>query len=216
MALLLAVIPVALVLGHRGGALRELSLTESYVSEYLSTAPHWPWIVVAVLSFGVLLLALAFGLLQRAPKVLPVTLGCLLLAAGSVPVFFVAYAPMRRVQQPPPEHLAWWSPGRWFVSSTAQTPYQQGLADAYSDLHYHAIKLVLISGLAGLLLLGAGCIRHEEWRGFGRWTLIGAVIMGVLFVAGDQLPHQHGLWQRLGFGLMYAWLCTATRRVACG
>lgn len=206
---LLLVLPVCLVLGHRDGSASGLSLLHSYVSEYESSAPHWPWIVVSILTFGVMLLVLAFGFLGRMRDVPLAMLGCVMLAASATPMFFVAYAPVRRVRQPEPSHLSHWRPAYWFASRTALTPHDQGRADAYSDVHYQAIRLSLATGLLGIVVLAAGVLSLPDWRSFAVASITCAVAMAVLFAAGDRTPRFHGLWQRMGLALMYAWFWLA-------
>ena len=213
LALLLVVLMVALVYGHTGGSAEGLSLAGSYVSEYEARAPHWPWIIVAIFVFAVVLMLLACAFLLWLPRTILITLGCALFAAASLGLFFVAYAPMRRVEQPPVSAQRWWTPRWWFTSHTSRSPYEHGMADAYADVHYHAIKLVLVTGLTGMVLLGSGLLLTGQWQGYARFTIAAAVVMTVLFWAGDQVPFQHGLWQRLGVGLMYLWLWAGRWRV---
>ena len=213
-ALLLVITLGSVCYGHMGGSEQGLSLTGSYVTEYVKSAPHWPWLVVSCFSFAVLLSLLAFGFLLRQQPPAPLTtLGCMLISAASMGVFFVAYAPVRRVEQPPPEPLSWWTPQWWFTSHTARSPYENGMADAYSDVHYHAITLVLTTGLTGMLLLGAGHRFIPGKRRFARFTMAASVLMAVLFLLGDHLASNHGLWQRLGFAVMYLWLWSAQRQL---
>ncbi len=203
----------ALIYGHAGGAAHGLSLTESYITEYAFQAPHWPWVIVSIFLFAVLLVALAVGFILRMEHNLAGTLGCALLAASSMAMFFVAYTPMRRAASHTVEMKVWWVPQWWVTSQTARTPYDDGKADAYSDVHYRAIRLVTINGLSGILLLGIGLLARGRWRGFAWFTIASSFAMAALFVLGDQMAHQHGLWQRLGFTLMYAWLWTARWRL---
>jgi hypothetical protein len=205
LTLLLLVLPVCLALGHRSGSASGLSLLHSYVSEYESSAPHWPWIVVSILIFSLLLLVLAFGFLIRLGNVPLAMLGCVMLAAAATPMFFVAYAPVRRVEQPGPEHLSPWRPSYWFMSRTARTPREQGEADAYSHVHYQAIRLAVAAGLLGIVVLAAGLLGVPAWRVFAIASIACAVAMAVLFAAGDWSARFHGLWQRMGLALMYAW-----------
>lgn len=200
----------ALVYGHVGGESCGLNLVDSYITEYLKMAPHWPWLVVASFLFALVLFLLAVSFLAVTNRSPWITLGCLLLAATSMANFFAAYAPVRRVEQPPPPGQAWWAPSWWFTSSTARTPYEYGMADAYSDVHYRATRLVVATGVAGILSLALGLIREPECRSFGRFSIAAVLGMSVLFWMGDQLAAKHGLWQRLGFTIMYGWLWAAS------
>lgn len=211
--LLLLVLMAALIYGHMGGSAKGLSLAGSYVSEYEARAPHWPWIIVAIFVFAVVLMLLACAFLLWLPRTVLITLGCALFAASSLGLFFVAYAPMRRVEQPPVSAQRWWTPRWWFTSQTSRNAYEHGMADAYADVHYHAIKLVLVTGLTGMVLLGSGLLVRGVWQGYARFTIAAAVIMAAMFWMGDNVSFQHGLWQRLGFGLMYLWLWTGRGRV---
>lgn len=206
MALCLLVVLGALVYGHVGGAESGLSLTESYITEYMKKAPHWPWLIVASFTFALLLFLLALSLLIRSGGNILVLLGCLLLTATAMGNFFVAYAPMRRVEQPPPSAHEWWTPAWWFTSTTSRTDYEHGMADAYSDVHYRAIRLVVSFGVAAMFALGAAHLREARSRFFGRVTLIAAIVMSALFLMGDHWDFHRGLWQRLGFAVMYVWL----------
>lgn len=209
----LVLVMAALIYGHSGTGTQELSLVSSYISEYESSAPHWPWIIVAIFTFAVLLMLLAIGFLLRMEKSAVISLGCMLMASAAAGMFFVAYTPVRRVEVPPAEPYAFWAPRWWFTSQTARTPYEDGMADAYSDVHYHAIRLVLITGLVGLVLVAADGLRRPEWKRFAGITIVSSLVMAALFLMGEHLHGWHGLWQRLGFTVMYAWLWLARWRL---
>lgn len=200
----------ALIYGHWDAGGSGLSLTDSYITEYMKQAPHWPWLVVASFAFALLLFLLALAFLRQSGGNTLILIGGLLLAATAMANFFVAYAPMRRVEQPPLTQ-EWWTPTWWFTSQTSHTPYEHGMADAYSDVHYRAIRLVVTFGVAAMAVLAGGSLRQEERRWFGWWTLGAAGVMSVLFLLGDHWDVQRGLWQRLGFSVMYVWLWSARR-----
>jgi len=199
--------------GHLDGDTSGLSLTESYVTEYIKAAPHWPWLVVSSFSFALLLGALAGAFLLRMRRSPCIVCGCLLLATTSMASFFAAYAPVRRVEQPPPPRHTWWTPSWWFSARTSHTDYDQGMADAYSDVHYRATRLVVVTVVSGIAFLGAGFLSEPGGRPFGIWSLAAALAMSVLFFMGDRLDLHRGLWQRLALALLYAWLWSA--RHAC-
>jgi hypothetical protein len=209
----LAVTVAAVVYGHWGGPSVGLSLTDSYVTEYIKRAPHWPWLVVAAFSLAVVHFLLAFAFLHHAGRSSCLRLGCLFLAATSMAQFFAAYAPVRRVEQPPPPRHAWWTPSWWFTARTSLTPYDHGLADAYSDVHYRATRLVVVSAVTGVLLLGVGHLGHPGGRAFGLGSIAAGLAMSLFFFMGDRLTLHRGLWQRIGFGLLFLWLWQA--RYAC-
>lgn len=209
----LVVTLAALVYGHWDGPSVGLSLTGSYVTEYIKRAPHWPWLVVSCFSLAVLLQLLAFAFLLHAARSSLIMLGCLCLAATSMANFFAAYAPVRRVEQPPPPRHEWWTPAWWFTAQTSRTEYEHGMADAYADVHYRATRLVVVMAVSGVLLLGAGHLGRPGGRGFGAWSLAAGLLMSVFFLMGDRLEDRRGLWQRIGFVLLYTWLWHA--RHAC-
>ena len=190
-----------------------LSVAGSYVSDYLIAAPRWPWLVVACFCFAVVLMLLAFGFLLRAGKSPLVLLGCSLMAASSMGVFFMAYAPVRHAEQPPPAPHAFWTPEWWFTSRTAATPYEKGMADAYSDMHYHASRLALGMGVLSIVLLAAGLAATDGGKPFAKITLGLGVVMFGLFYMANHPTGTHGLWQRAGFAVLYAWLWLARRQV---
>lgn len=197
--------------GHWGGSSTGLSLVRSYVTEYIKQAPHWPWLVVAAFCFALLLQLVALGFLLRPTRSWLVRLGCLLLAASSMATFFAAYSPVRRVTQPPPPDHAWWTPSWWFTSRTAQSPYDHGLADAYSDVHYRATRLVVVTVVAGVLCLGLGQLADPQTRRFALQSIAAAIIMSLFFLMGDRLESHRGLWQRLGFTQLVVWLWLARK-----
>jgi hypothetical protein len=210
---MLVTVMVALVIGHRAGAAAGLDLTHSYVSEYEAQGPHWPWIVLASLIFGALLVLLAFGFLMRVDRSAGATIGCLMLAAASMAMFFVSYAPVRRLQEARNEVHGWWSPRAWMETEAAHSSEMDAAADAFSGLHYRATELALVNGLVGIFVLAAGLLWRDQWRRFAMFTLAAAVLMAVLFIAGDHGGEWRGLWQRLGFALMYVWLWAARVRL---
>lgn len=205
----LLLVLATLVYGHAGGEEAGLSLTESYLTEYMKKAPHWPWLIVSSFTFALLLFLLAAAFLQLGGGGWLLQAGSLMLAASAMGTFFIAYAPVRRVEQPPPPRHEWWTPSWWFMSRTAQTDYEHGMADAYADVHYRATRLVVSFGVAGMAAIGAAGLRRPGWRRFGRVTLALAAAASALFWLGDRSGFQHGLWQRLGLASMYAWLWCA-------
>ena len=214
MLLCLAVGIASLVYGHVDAAARGLHPWENYLTEYMKAAPHWPWLVVACFAFALLLMLLAVALLWRSRPSLGAVLGCLLLAASSMGMFFIAYAPMRRMEQPPAPSHQWWTPTWWFTSHTARTPYEDGMADAYEDVHYRATRLVVTCGVLAMLCLSLGMRRETKGSMFSTLTLVCGVGVGLLFFAADQSTVLHGLWQRLGFGLLVVWLVASWWRTS--
>jgi Protein of unknown function (DUF998) len=204
----LLVILGTLVYGHVGGTEGGLSLLDSYVTEYMKKAPHWPWLIVASFAFALLLFLLALAFLRQCGGNILILVGSLLLAATAMGNFFVAYAPMRRVEQPPLTH-EWWTPTWWFTSQTSHTDYEHGMADAYADVHYRAIRLVISTGITGIFVIALGCLSRLKKRAFALCTLGVVVAMSVLFLLGDHWDYRRGLWQRLGFFIMYGWLWAA-------
>ena len=213
-AFLLVVTLAALVYGHADGGACGLSLADSYITEYLKMAPHWPWLIVAGFAFALVLFLLAVAFLLRAGRSPLIVTGCLLLAATSMANFFVSYAPVRRVEQPPALSNEWWTPTWWFTSQTSRTAYEHGMADAYSDVHYRATRLVVVFGITGILSLAAGHLGRSEGRRFAIGTLTIVPLMSAFFLMGDHLEANRGLWQRLGFTLMYGWLWFALREAS--
>lgn len=208
-AICLIVTLAAQIYGHMGAGACGLSLRDSYITEYMKMAPHWPWLVLAAFAFAVLLFLLAMAWLRHAAGRPLLAAGCLLLAATAMANFFVSYAPMRSVEQPPQPAHAWWMPAWWFTSHTARNDYEQGMAAAYSDVHYRAIRLVVTTGVAGMFCLGTGCAGLPHGRFFVVATWVCVPLMSVLFLLTDHMRHFHGLWQRSGFALMYVWLWLA-------
>lgn len=204
--LCLLVVLGTLFYGHVGGAESGLSLMDSYITEYMKKAPHWPWLIVASFAFALLLFLLALAFLRQSGGNVLVLAGSLLLAATAMGNFFVAYAPMRRVEQPPPPAHEWWTPTWWFTSKTSHTDYEHGMADAYSDVHYRATRLVVAFGVASMVVIASAGLGDARWRSFGRWTVAAAMVMSALFLMGDHGDFRRGLWQRLGFVIMYVWL----------
>lgn len=205
----LIVLMGALIYGHMDASGTGLNLADSYITEYMKKAPHWPWLIVASFSFALALFLMALSFLLRANGSLLIMAGCLLMAATSMGNFFVAYSPVRRVEQPAQPSYPWWTPTWWFTSTTAHGPYQEGMADAYSDVHYRATRLVVVAGVLAIFFIAAGVIHLPGGRSFG-WISIGAVVVvAIFFQMGDKLGTMHGLWQRLGFLQMYAWFWCA-------
>lgn len=203
-------VTVASVLyGHLHARQSGLSPVHSYLTEYMQMAPHWPWLIVASFAFAVLLFLLALSFILVTGMRPMTIIGGLLLAAASMATFFTAYAPMRRVEQPQTPVYQWWTPAWWFTSQTARTPYEEGLATAYSDVHYRAIRLMTVMSIGGIFLIAAGCCQNSGQRPFAWATWTAGIAMSVLFLMGDHLTDCRGLWQRLGFVIMFAWFCLA-------
>lgn len=186
-----------------------LSVLDSYVTEYGFSAPHWPWIVIATFGFAAMLFLLVIRFLIQLRPTACLTIGCAFVSASSMALFFVSYAPMRRAEQPRQTASMKWTPHWWSEAKTARTPYDEGLADAYSDVHYHAIRLFTINALVGQVFLAAGLLASPRLKRFAAFTLAAAAVMSLLFILGDQTRELRGLWQRLGFLLMYVWIWAA-------
>lgn len=214
LSILLVGVLGALLWGHVGGASMGLSLLHSYVTEYGFAAPHWPWIIIATFGFAAVLFLLVVRLMLQLEPTPCLTIGCALVAASSMALFFVSYAPMRRAEQPGKTLHVRWTPHWWSESRTARSAYDQGLADAYSDVHYHAIRLFTINALLGQVFLALGLLASPRLKGFAVFTLATAAVMSVFFILGDHGEELRGLWQRLGFLFMYVWIWAARFHVA--
>lgn len=73
-------------------------------------------------------------------------------------------------------------------------------------MHYHAIRLITINSLLGQVFLALGFLASPTWKGFAVFTLAAATVISVFFILGDHGEELRGLWQRLGFLFMYAWI----------
>lgn len=205
----LLVTAASVIYGHLHARESGLSPIHNYITEYMKMAPHWPWLIVASFAFAVLLFLLAMSFLMFT-GIRPLTvIGALLLSAASMATFYTAYAPMRNVEQPLTPTYQWWTPVWWFTSQTARTPYEEGLADAYADVHYRAIRLMTVMSLTGMFLIAAGCFQSLPQRRFAWTTWTAVLTMSVLFLMGDHLTTNRGLWQRLGFAIMFGWFYLA-------
>jgi hypothetical protein len=205
----LFVLLTSAIWGHWGGGTVGLTLYDSYITEYLKHAPNWRWLTVGSFAFAVLLQLLALGYVLRRPQRLAMVFGSLLLASASMGNFFMAYAPVRAVNVPDGPAHEWWTPEWWFRAQTAHTPYERGMADAYSDVHYRAIRLVLCAGLLGMLFIGSAEPGSPWGRRFAMITWLAVLAMAVLFISCERVQSGKGLVQRGGFVIMYGWLWLA-------
>lgn len=209
-ALLLA-LPAVVIYGHLGAP---LDISSHYVSDFLIAAPHWPWLVIGCFCFAIVLMLLAIGFLLRADGGPLVIIACALFAAASMALFFMAYAPVRHAKQAAIAPHAFWLPSWWLVSKTAESEYDKGMADAYSDLHYHASRLGLTTGLIAVILLAAGNAgQGAGGRRFAQRTALCASGLLVCGVLAFYPTGTHGLWQRIGLLILLIWLWIARQRL---
>ena len=214
-AVLLVGVLAALVTGHADSGPKNLDLFRHYISEYGNASPNWPWIMLATYLFAGLLMLLAAGFLLATDGSQVAGLGCLLLSASSMALYFVGYTPVHRVEVAPAASAALpWGPETWILQGDDRSLREQGMADAYDNVHIHAVRLVLLTCLGGFLLVALGALRLPAWRGFSRTTFPAAGLMAALFLLGeDESREWRGLWQRLGFLVMYVWLWFARHAI---
>ena len=88
------------------------------------------------------------------------------------------------------------------------------MADAYSDVHYHASRLAMATGVLAILLLAAAHLTQPRGRRFARLTLVFTFISAAFLLMANHPTGTHGAWQRLGLFVMYGWLWIARQRIA--
>lgn len=209
--LLMATI-VCFIYGQSDGAAAHLDLIRNFITEYQYSAPHGSWLISAMFTLAIALGLLACGFLLRRKSSFPGIAGCIFLAAAAMALFFVAYVPVRRMTLQQPFHQ-WLVPHWWFSTRMSHTPYEEGLADAYSDVHSHAIRLTLINGCIGMMLLALEMAKCKSDHKFAWITGGVSGLTMLLFILGEQAQGQHGLWQRAGFLVLYVWLWFAQQSI---
>jgi hypothetical protein len=143
-------------------------------------------------------------------------LAALLLAAACVLAVLTAFHGTYPVSPPAvPDTRDWWTrTADWFRGARTPDYFLQGRLVAISGVHF-----VLIQSAIALILLAMGAMTTHAWNRHRRFSAIvsGAMLLFALamFVA-PRWDHSHGLWQRLGFTTILAWVGWQWRACAAG
>jgi|GEM_PF-5501640 len=197
---LLAFAPIALLIGHLGSP--ELSPLVNFVSDYAARATRWRWICATMLCFGLVLLSFAFAFLFLNRGGVRSTLGGMCFTMAGVCMLFVAYYPTARLT----DHKVSWEWKDHLKPEQKLTHAERiGWDRAYSDSHYNMIQMALGGIIGGILLSHSAMLSCLRWRKLSKLSLAAAPLMTLLFWLGHS-HNYHGLFQRLGFVVVWTWM----------
>jgi hypothetical protein len=207
-------IVVLFIAGHMRGAERGLHPLRNMISQYAVSAPFGMLLEVVMIMFGVMLAALAFFLALGANGSRSRVLAALLLAGACVLAVLTAFHGTYPVSPPAvPNTRDWWTrTADWFRGARTPDHYLQGRLVAISGVHF-----VLIQSAIALILLAIGAISAHAWNRHQRFTAIASSVLLLFALAMFMAPrwhHAHGLWQRLGFMTILAWVSWQWRACA--
>lgn len=185
----------------------KLDPINNFISQYAVSSRAAILFQITIILFGAVFAVLAFRLMDPAhshSKI--VRIACLCLAAASLAMILVAMYPT----VPLDSELPWWKRIFWRPSADLRTQTIARVHDA----------MITISGglfLTAQFLLGLDFWRKPGWRVLSLFSLVGAPTSLGFLVASHVFPY-HGLWQRLGFLVIFLWLLfviRAVRRARC-
>jgi len=130
------------------------------------------------------------------------------LTLASIPMIFVAVYPTYPVSGP--------APNPSFLEKVKHLFHQQPPPDPGIEriAHVHDTMITVSSTclLVAIVLLGFCFITTSGWRELGWISLGSSPFILALFVA-SHATSLHGLWQRIGFGLVFLWLVFVIRGI---
>lgn len=194
---LLLIAACTAIYGHIGSP--HLHVTVNYISDYAAAAYHWPWISFTMALFGVIYLLISFSIIHFSPQSAISHIGGMAFAMAGLCMFFVAHYPTSRNGH----GIEIWDP---------TNQWKQGWDKAYHLAHFDMITASLTFLLTGICLSSIAGLRISTRSKHAKLSLIMAALMAILFVVGHETP-QHGLFQRLGFVLNWAWLWITTTQI---
>lgn len=194
---LLLIAAGAAIYGHIGSP--HLNVAVNYISDYAAAAYHWPWISFTMALFGVIYLLVSFSVIHFSQQSAISHVGGIAFAMAGLCMFFVAHYPTSRNGH----GIEIWNP---------TDHWRQGWDKAYHNAHFDMITASLIFLLTGICLSSIAGLRICTRCKHAKLSLILAALMAILFVVGHEVSI-HGLFQRLGFALNWAWLWIMTKEI---
>ena len=198
----LALLCVLFVAAHlRPGGLNPI---HSRISNYAATAPWGVLISGCIVLLGAIYLIVAFGIVRSLPHNTATALAALLLAVGGSQLFFVARYPIKSTSYT--ETLLDDFTGRNVAHWKADAR-----AEVAQEVHNLTIGITLTALVLALAALARG-LRDSPPHAKVR-TICAALLtpMILLFLLSHYHEAMAGLWQRLGFVVVVAWIASAGR-----
>jgi hypothetical protein len=206
---LLALVGIIFILGHVLSVPPPyLNPINNYISQYAASSSARGLFDVTIILCGVVFLFESYALLGVLPHSRFVRLGCLALTLASIPMIFVAVYPTYPVSGPAPNPTLW---QRFQHLFHQQPPPDPGI-ERIAHVHDTMIKVSSTCLLVAIVLLGFRFITISGWRRLGWLSLGASPFILALFVA-SHATSLHGLWQRIGFGLVFLWLVLVIRGI---
>lgn len=194
---LLLIAACTAVYGHIGSS--HLNVMVKYISDYAAAAYHWRWISFTMALFGVIYLMVSFSIIHFSPRSAMSHFGGMAFAMAGLCMFFVAHYPTSRIGH----GIEIWKPNDL---------RKLGWDEAYHNALFDMITASLFFLLTGICLSSIAGLRISTRSKNAKLSLIMAALMAVLFVIGHEVS-LHGLFQRLGFALNWAWLWIMTTEI---
>jgi hypothetical protein len=195
------------VYGHIGSS--HLNPLTDYISNYAATANRWPWICAAIISFGLVLFALAYQI-NRVPMNRALAAASICFSVSATSMVFVACYPTARLKDHDIARLSSENTKSGpEIKEAVGEAYRRGWDKAYSDAHFDMISVSTVSLALGMALCGLGLATNGMWKAGSSLTYLTVVILIALFATG-RISSAHGLFQRLGFLGAWSWVLCAT------
>lgn len=194
------------IYGHLGSP--HLDPLTDYISNYAASASRWPWICAAIISFGLVLFALAYQI-NRVPTNRALAVASICFSVSATSMVFVACYPTARLKDHDIDRLSSDTRSDLELKESIREAYRKGWDKAYSDAHFDMISVSTVSLALGMALCGLGLAKNGMWRRGSFLTYLTVLILIVLFATG-RISTAHGLFQRLGFLGAWIWVFCAT------
>lgn len=201
----LALLIVFFVLLHTWGWGGHLDWKVDPISVFTSSAPGKAFGTKCMIVLGLIYITLAVAMVPRMPRTLPGSLACLALAISGVLLLFVARYPAPYKPPHQPQKTVWQvlKEKIGIVDPTPDWKVQEAeVAKAHDDM---------IRGSTVSLVFSQICLVFALWRNsrraaLARWTAVMLPAVALLFYGAFNSPTNPGLYQRIGFLVVLAWL----------
>jgi len=174
------------------------------ISNYAAAAPWSGLITMCMVLLGLAYLLIAFGMVRHLRHNTVTALAAIFLSIGGSQLFLVALFPisLKRYEQTLRDRITGENVKHWM---------EQARAEHAQEIHNLTIGVAITCFVLALVMLAVGL--RDEHPSVRRLSALLAGPVVLLFAMSNLHAAAPGLWQRLGFVLVLAWMALAGRRL---
>jgi hypothetical protein len=190
---------------------------KNYISEYATSAP-WGWMILGcMLLLGVSYWFLAFGIIKFFHHSNAAALGAIALSISGALLFLTALYPTWTVGATKAQELKSWERIKMAVAliiskDSLNAEIERAHRDKVAAIHDQMIQTSIACLVVAQAALAWALWREGDRRRLTLLTVALATLGVTAFALSKGSPQTAGLWQRIGFVFIIAWMLWVGRR----